>query len=133
MALKRGHGTWQYKDAFRPVDAARELAWYGPEQSGNWQPVTRTFRNGRTTTWWAADARLGWRGPDGVIRLMVATTDPATRREPQRRGRSHPERVRGSASTPSRARVSGAASGVRAIGPLLPDSDDADIAWSAHV
>ena len=43
------------------------------------------------------------------------------------------ERVRGSASTPSRARVSGAASGVRAIGPLLPDSDDADIAWSAHV
>ncbi|WP_399199542.1 hypothetical protein [Streptomyces sp. WAC 06725] len=20
MALKRGHGTWQYKDAFRPVD-----------------------------------------------------------------------------------------------------------------
>ena len=53
-------------------------------------------------------------------------------REP-RRGRSHPERVRGSASTPSRARVSGAASGVRAIGPLLPESDDADIAWSAHV
>ncbi|WSQ12716.1 transposase [Streptomyces sp. NBC_01231] len=78
MALKRGHGAWQYKDAFRPVDAARELAWYGPEQSGDWQPVTRTFRNGRTTTWWAADARLGWWGPDGVIRLVVATTDPAT-------------------------------------------------------
>ncbi|MEV2234090.1 transposase [Streptomyces phaeochromogenes] len=43
MALKRGHGAWQCKDAFRPVDAARELAWYGPEQSGDWQPVTRTF------------------------------------------------------------------------------------------
>ncbi|WP_373464597.1 IS701 family transposase [Streptomyces sp. V4I2] len=78
MALKRGHGTWQYKDAFRPVDAARELAWYGPGQSGDWQPVTRTFRNGRTATWWAADAQLGWWGPDGVIRLVVATTDPAT-------------------------------------------------------
>ncbi|MEU9411397.1 IS701 family transposase [Streptomyces sp. NPDC048281] len=78
MALKRGHGTWQYKDAFRPVDAARELAWHGPEQSGDWQPVTRTFRNGHTATWWAADARLGWWGPDGVIRLVVATTDPAT-------------------------------------------------------
>ena len=78
MALKRGHGAWQYKDAFRPVDAARELAWYGPEQSGDWQPVTRTFRNGRTATWWAADARLGWWGLDGVIRLVVATTDPAT-------------------------------------------------------
>lgn len=40
--------------------------------------MTRTFRNGRTTTWWAADARLGWWEPDGVIRLVVATTDPAT-------------------------------------------------------
>nr|WP_307530034.1 hypothetical protein [Streptomyces umbrinus] len=78
MALKRGHGTWQYKDAFRPVDAARELAWHGPEQSGDWQPVTRTFRNGRTATWWAADAQLDWRGPNGVIRLVVATTHPAS-------------------------------------------------------
>ncbi|MET9038016.1 IS701 family transposase [Streptomyces mirabilis] len=78
MALKRGHGTWQYKDAFRPVDAARELAWHGPEQSGDWQLVTRNFRDGRTATWWAADAQLGWWGPDGVIRLVVATTDPAT-------------------------------------------------------
>ncbi|MEY9997215.1 hypothetical protein ABIE67_010263 [Streptomyces sp. V4I8] len=63
MALKRGHGSWQYKDAFRPVDAARELAWRGPEQPGDWQPVTRAFRDGRTTTWWAADAQLGWGGP----------------------------------------------------------------------
>ncbi|MFI6688095.1 IS701 family transposase [Streptomyces sp. NPDC050485] len=78
MALKRGHGTWQYKDAFRPVDAARELAWHGPEEPGDWQPVTRTFRDGRTATWWAADARLGWWGPDGLVRLVVATTDPAT-------------------------------------------------------
>ncbi|MFK8847326.1 IS701 family transposase [Streptomyces sp. Ac-502] len=78
MALKRGHGTWQYKDAFRPVDAARELAWHGPGRPGDWTPVTRTFRGGRTATWWAADARLGWWGPDGNIRLVVATTDPAT-------------------------------------------------------
>ncbi|MEY9997080.1 hypothetical protein ABIE67_009227 [Streptomyces sp. V4I8] len=78
MALKRGHGSWQYKDAFRPVDAARELAWRGPEQPGDWQPVTRAFRDGRTTTWWAADAQLGWWGPNGAIRLVVATTDPAT-------------------------------------------------------
>uniref|UniRef100_UPI003D73B0F6 IS701 family transposase n=1 Tax=Streptomyces sp. Tue6028 TaxID=2036037 RepID=UPI003D73B0F6 len=78
MALKRSHGTWQYKDAFRPVDAARELAWRGPEQPGDWQPVTRAFRDGRTTTWWAADAQLGWWGPNGAIRLVVATTDPAT-------------------------------------------------------
>ncbi|WP_442816649.1 IS701 family transposase [Streptomyces sp. NBC_01304] len=69
MALKRGHGTWQYKDAFRPVDAARELAWHSPHQPGDWQPITRAFRDGRTSTWW---------GPNGVVRLVVATTDPAT-------------------------------------------------------
>ncbi|MEU2870251.1 hypothetical protein ABZ769_13765 [Streptomyces olivoreticuli] len=40
--------------------------------------MTRTFRDGNTSAWWAADARLGWWGPDGVIRLVVATTDPAT-------------------------------------------------------
>ncbi|WP_254649225.1 hypothetical protein [Streptomyces sp. GbtcB7] len=40
--------------------------------------MTRNFRDGRTATWWAADAQLGWWGPDGVIRLVVATTDPAT-------------------------------------------------------
>ena len=28
-----------------------------------------------TQTWWAADARLGWWGPDGTTRL-VATADP---------------------------------------------------------
>jgi hypothetical protein len=40
--------------------------------------VTRTFRDGHTGTWWAADARLGWWGPDGFTRLVVATADPAT-------------------------------------------------------
>jgi hypothetical protein len=60
------------------VDAARELAWHGPERPGDWQPVTRAFRDGHTATWWAADAQLGWWGPDGAIRLVVATTDPAT-------------------------------------------------------
>src|SRR5258708_28048772 len=29
-------------------------------------------------TWFAADARLGWWGPDGARRLVVATADPAT-------------------------------------------------------
>src|SRR4051794_691697 len=36
------------------------------------------FRDGHTTTWWAADASLGWWGPDGTTRLVVATTDPDT-------------------------------------------------------
>jgi hypothetical protein len=79
MALKPRHGTWAYgPDAHTPADAARALAWDGPEDPGDWQAVTRTFRGGRTQTWWAADARLGWWGPDGTTRLVVATADPGT-------------------------------------------------------
>jgi hypothetical protein len=58
--------------------AAREPAWHGPGRPGDWTAVTRTFRDGHTATWWAAEARLGWWGPDGTTRLVVATTDPNT-------------------------------------------------------
>jgi len=79
MALKPRHGTWAYgPDAHTPVDAARALAWDGPEDPGDWVPVTRTFRDGHAETWWAADATLGWWGPDGLTRLVVATADPGT-------------------------------------------------------
>jgi len=79
MALKPRHGAWAYgADAYTPVDAARALAWHGPDEPGDWQPVTRTFRDGRTEAWWAADATLGWWGPDGFTRLVVATADPGT-------------------------------------------------------
>ena len=40
--------------------------------------MTRTFRDGHTETWFAADATLGWWGPDGTTRLVVATADPGT-------------------------------------------------------
>jgi SRSO17 transposase len=75
MALKPRHGTWAYgPDAHIPVDAARALAWDGPEDPGDWQPVTRAFRDGHTETWWpptppwAGGARTGspawwWRPP----------------------------------------------------------------------
>ena len=65
-------------DAHTPVDAARALAWHGPEDPGDWQPVTRAFPDGHTETWYAADATLGWWGPDGAQRLVAATADPAT-------------------------------------------------------
>jgi len=79
MALKPRRGTWAYgPDAHTPVDAARALAWHGPDEPGDWQPVTRTFRDGHTETWYAADAELGWWGPDGARRLVAATADPAT-------------------------------------------------------
>ncbi len=79
MALKPRRGTWAYgPDAHTPVDAARALAWGGPDDPGDWHSVTRTFRDGHTETWWAAEAVLGWWGPDGARRLVVATADPAT-------------------------------------------------------
>jgi SRSO17 transposase len=81
LAVKPRKGVWAPEDeAHTPVEAARELAWSGPEQPGDWTSITRRFRDGHTQTWWAADASLpaaGW-GPDRRIRLVVATTDPAT-------------------------------------------------------
>ncbi len=78
VALKPHRGTWACGDSARtPVDAARELAWNGPDEPGDWQPVTRRFRDGHAETWHAADATLGAWGPDGTTRLVVATADPA--------------------------------------------------------
>jgi hypothetical protein len=79
MALKPRRGTWAYgPDAHTPADAACALDWDGPDDPGGWSPVTRTFRDGHTETWYAADATLGWWGPDGARRLVAATADPAT-------------------------------------------------------
>jgi hypothetical protein len=79
MALRPRRGTWaRAADAHTPVDAARALARDGPDDPGDWQEVTRVFRDGHTETWWAAGAKLGGWGPDEARRLVVATADPAT-------------------------------------------------------
>jgi DDE superfamily endonuclease len=81
LAVKPRKGAWApAEEAHTPHEAAAELAWTSPEEPGDWAPVTRRFRDGHTETWWAADAKLpavGW-GPDRRLRLVVATTDPAT-------------------------------------------------------
>jgi hypothetical protein len=81
LAVKPRKGVWApAEEAHTPREAAAELAWTSPEQPGDWTPVVRRFRDGHAETWWAADARLpaaGW-GPDRRLRLVVATTDPAT-------------------------------------------------------
>ena len=52
LALKPRHGRWAYGvDAYTPTDAARALAWRGPTDPGDWQAVTRTFRDGHTEPW----------------------------------------------------------------------------------
>jgi DDE superfamily endonuclease len=76
---RRPHPNHPAADGRTPQQAARALAWHGPERPGAWRPVTRTFRDGHTEGWWAADACLpetGW-GPRRRVRLVVATTDPA--------------------------------------------------------
>jgi hypothetical protein len=79
MARKPRRGTWAHgPGAHTPVDAARALAWGGLGDPGGWYPVSRAFRDGHTETWFAAGAALGWWGPDGARRLVVATADPAT-------------------------------------------------------
>jgi hypothetical protein len=65
-------------DAYTPKDAARAGPWAGPDDPGGWSPVQRRFRDGHIETWWATDAQLGWWGPDGHTRLVIATTDPQT-------------------------------------------------------
>ncbi|MFE2870972.1 transposase [Embleya sp. NPDC059259] len=79
MALRPRHGIRARADqAHTPVDAARVLTWGGTRDPGDWHAVIRTFRDGHTEIWWAADATLGWWGPDGTTRLVVVTADPAT-------------------------------------------------------
>ncbi|MFD7811511.1 transposase [Streptomyces sp. NPDC059785] len=79
MALEPRHGAWSHgTDAYTPVDAAHALAWTDADRPGDWTRIERAFRDGHAATWWAAEARLGWWGPDGNVRLAVATTDPAT-------------------------------------------------------
>jgi hypothetical protein len=79
LALKPRKGTWAPAEAAHtPVEAAGELAWCSPRSPGRWRRVTRRFRDGHSETWWAADAQLGGWGPDQRLRLVVATTDPAS-------------------------------------------------------
>lgn len=79
MALKPHRGTWApANEAHTPIDAANALTWTDAEHPGHWTAVVRTFRDGHTETWWAADATLGGWGPDAPTRLVIATTDPAT-------------------------------------------------------
>jgi SRSO17 transposase len=59
LAVRPRKGVWAPADEVHtPREAAAELAWGGPENPGDWAPITRRFRDGHLETWWAADARL---------------------------------------------------------------------------
>ena len=95
---------------YTPADAARALAWDGPDDRGDWQPVTRTFRDGHTQTWWAADADAGlvgagrrpaawwWRPPTrapGRARPPGTWSPTCPARRPARRRQRPPRRAPG--------------------------------------
>ena len=46
--------------------------------TGDWTLVVRRFRDGREETWWAAELTYGPYGPDKPVRVVAASTDPAT-------------------------------------------------------
>jgi SRSO17 transposase len=79
LALKPSSGVWAPAEVLHtPEEAARELRWDGPDDPGDWTPVLRRFRDSHTETWCAADVSYGPYGPDKRVRVVVATTDPAT-------------------------------------------------------
>jgi SRSO17 transposase len=79
LALKPSTGVWAPAEAAHtPEEAARELTWGGPDAPGDWTPVVRRFRDGHRETWWVAELSFGPYGPDKAVRVVAATTDPAT-------------------------------------------------------
>jgi SRSO17 transposase len=79
LSVYPSRGSWGPAEAAHtPEEAARELRWTSAEKPGDWTAVERSFRDGHTETWWAADLRLAGYGPDRPTRLVAATTDPAT-------------------------------------------------------
>jgi DDE superfamily endonuclease len=79
VSLKPSKGSWAPAGAAHtPAQAARRLRWRSPVQPGDWKPVARRFRDGHGETWWAADLTFSGYGPERLVRLVVATTDPAT-------------------------------------------------------
>lgn len=79
LALKPSRGVWAPADApHTPEEAARRLRWADAGNPGDWTAIERRFRDGHAETWWAADLTLGGYGPDQPVRLVVATSDPAT-------------------------------------------------------
>ena len=79
LALKPSSGVWAPAEAVHtPEEAAQGLRWNGPEDPGDWTRVVRRFRDGHRETWWAAELVFGPYGPDNAVRVVAATTDPAT-------------------------------------------------------
>jgi hypothetical protein len=77
VSVKPSTGIWAPEDAVHtPRAAAEALPWRGAAEPGPWLPVVRTFRDGHTERWWAAELVYGPSGPERPVRRVVATSDP---------------------------------------------------------
>jgi SRSO17 transposase len=83
VALKPSHAWWAPAEAIGAVwQVAAQGGWVSAAQPGQWQPITRQYRDGHQETWWALEGCAGPYGPDRLRRLVIATADPATLPEP---------------------------------------------------
>jgi SRSO17 transposase len=64
--------------ALSPAQAAAAMPFTSPSRPGRWHRVLRSYRDGHTETWWAAEIAYGCYGPNHARRMIVATTDPNT-------------------------------------------------------
>jgi hypothetical protein len=79
LALQPSHAWWHPMETIGSLwEVAEAAAWEDADAPGDWTPVTRTFRDGHTETWWALEVVAGPYGPTTPTRAVVATTDPAT-------------------------------------------------------
>lgn len=79
LALRPSHAWWAPVGTTGSLAAAAAAAtWDGVDAPGDWQPLTRTFRDGHRERWWALEVTVGPYGPTKRQRVVIATTDPAT-------------------------------------------------------
>ena len=77
VSVKPSEGLWAPAAAVQtPQAAAAELPWQDAAEPGPWIAVVRSFDDGHTETWWAAELVYGPYGPQRPVRRLVATTDP---------------------------------------------------------
>jgi DDE superfamily endonuclease len=77
VSVKPSEGLWAPADAVHTLQAAAaELPWQSAAEPDRWIAVVRSFHDGHTETWWAAELVYGPYGPQRPVRRLVATTDP---------------------------------------------------------
>jgi len=78
LALKSSHSWWHTEGTLGAVWEVAQAAPWTAQAPGDWQAVTRRFRDAHEETWWALEAVGGPYGADKAERLVVVTTDPAS-------------------------------------------------------